>query len=81
MLNHPATVLSLSDGGRIVRDLRREFPNLYADPLGGDRARGPACAGEGCAMQSAIPPGSTGWTIGRAQPGMKADVNIIDLEG
>ncbi|HXC54095.1 MAG TPA: amidohydrolase family protein [Rhizomicrobium sp.] len=82
MLHHPATVLSLSDGGAhcgVICDA--SFPTYMLTHWVRDRARGPRLALEKVvAMQTRDTARLYGLgDRGVLSPGMKADVNVIDL--
>ncbi len=83
MLHHPATVLSLSDGGAhcgVICDA--SFPTFMLTHWVRDRARGPRVALEKViAMQTRDTARLYGLEDrGVLAPGMKADVNVIDFD-
>ena len=83
MLNHPATVLSLSDGGAhcgVICDA--SFPTFMLTHWVRDRSRGPRVALEKViAMQTRDTAKLYGLEDrGVLAPGMKADVNVIDFD-
>jgi N-acyl-D-aspartate/D-glutamate deacylase len=83
MLNHPATVLSLSDGGAhcgVICDA--SFPTYMLTHWVRDRSRGPRLPLEkAVAMQTRDTAKLYGLNDrGVLVPGMKADVNVIDLD-
>ena len=83
MLHHPATVLSLSDGGAhcgVICDA--SFPTYMLTHWVRDRSRGPRVALEkAIAMQTRDTARLYGLEDrGVLAPGMKADVNVIDFD-
>lgn len=83
MMNHPATVLSLSDGGAhcgVICDA--SFPTYMLTHWARDRARGPRLPLEQVVhMQTQRTAALYGLhDRGVLAPGMKADVNVIDYD-
>jgi len=83
MMNHPATVLSLSDGGAhcgVICDA--SFPTYMLTHWARDRARGPRLPLEQVVhMQTQRTATLYGLhDRGVLAPGMKADVNVIDYD-
>jgi len=84
MMVHPNTVLGLSDGGAhcgLICDA--SMPSTLLTHWVRDRSRGPRLTLEAAVrLQTSRTAGVYGFTDrGLLQPGMRADVNLIDLEG
>ncbi|MEM9742339.1 MAG: amidohydrolase family protein [Pseudomonadota bacterium] len=84
MLNHPHTVFGLSDGGAHCGALcDASFPTTLIQHWGRDRTRGNRIALERLIrMQTLETARLVGITDrGTLEPGMKADINVIDFDG
>lgn len=82
LLNHPNVLMGLGDGGAHVGFITDScFPTFLLTHWGRDRARGKQPIEELIRRYTSDPAGAVGLTDrGLVAPGMKADLNVIDLQ-